>query len=639
MPNRYPLWKYLLMIGLFLLGLLYALPNLYGDDPAVQVSLKESAVLAPNLADKVSSALQTNHLNYLKLEQGKHNELLVRFADTDTQLKASDILKATLGNDYIVALNLAPRTPRWLAALGIAPMKLGLDLRGGVHFLIAVDTNNVVKTRQEGDMRNIGDQLRSQMIRYASISISPTTPNSIAIQFRDTDSLDKAKTYLARQFPDYLFTPVNKDGVLQLTATLTQPALTKMTDYALDQTITILNNRINELGVSEAVVQRQGSNQVSVDLPGVQDTARAKDIIGKVAILRFQLVDVQHDVQAALAGNIPFGSRLYTYVGPPPQPILLQNQVILRGSSITYATAAVGQNGRPTVQVTLGGGGESLFQRATASNIGKPLAVVYVETVMQQQMVNGKPVTKPQQIEKVISVASIQSALSNNFEITNLESMQYAQNLALLLRSGSLVAPVDFIQERTVGPSLGKANIHMGVLSVEVGAAFVIIFMICYYRLFGLVADLALVLNIIFIIAILSVLGATLTLPGIAAIVLTVGMAVDANVLINERIREELRNGASPQASIQTGYSRAFTTIVDANVSTLIVALILFALGSGSVKGFAVILIIGLLTSMVTAIFFTRGIINLIYGGRSVKSLSIGIKVPAIVSQSFRKSN
>jgi preprotein translocase subunit SecD len=549
----------------------------------------------------------------------------VRFVDPDTQLKASDVLKAALGNDYVIALNLAPRTPKWLQRFGAMPMKLGLDLRGGVHFLIAVDTNNIVKTRQEGDMRNISDQLRSQMIRYANIAISSTTPNSIAIQFRDTENLNKAKDYLTSQLPDYLFTTAKENGGLQLIGTLTQPALIKMNDYALDQTISILNNRINELGVSEAAVQRQGSNQVSVDLPGIQDTARAKDLIGKTATLRFQLVDVQHDIQAATAGNVPFGSRLYQYSG---QSILLLNQVILRGSSITYATAAVGQNGRPTVQVTLGGGGENLFQQATAANIGKPLAVVYVETVAQPQMIDGKLVTQQQQIEKVISVATIQSALGNNFEITNLDSMQYAQNLALLLRSGSLVAPVQFIQERTIGPSLGKANIQMGVLSVEIGTALVVLFMAFYYRLFGLVADLALVLNIIFIIAILSVLGATLTLPGIAAIVLTVGMAVDANVLINERIREELRNGASPQASIQTGYARAFSTIVDANVTTLIVALILFALGSGSVKGFAVTLIIGLLTSIVTAIFFTRGVINLIYGGRTVKSLSIGIKMP-----------
>jgi preprotein translocase subunit SecD len=624
--NRYPLWKYLLMIGLFLLGLLYALPNLYGDDPAVQVSLKESVTLTSNVTQKVTDILQTNHLNYLAIENAKHNELLVRFADNDTQLKASDTLKAALGNDYVIALNLAPRTPHWLEALGAAPMKLGLDLRGGVHFLIAVDTDNVVKTRQEGDMRNIGDQLRAQIIRYANISLlQTTTSNSIAIQFRDAESLNKAKAFLPRQFPDYLFNTVTQGGVFQLTATLDPAALVKMTDYAIDQTITILNNRINELGVAEAVVQRQGSNQVSVDLPGVQDTARAKDIIGKTATLRFQMVDAQHDVQAAVAGNVPFGSRLYPYEG---QSILLQNSVILRGSSITYATASVGQNGRATVQVTLGGGGENLFQKTTAANVGKSLAVVYVETVPTQQMVNGKPVTQQQQIEKVISVATIQSALGTNFEITNLDSMQYAQNLALLLRSGSLVAPVNFIQERTVGPSLGKANIHKGVLSVEVGAALVIIFMMFYYRLFGLVADVALVLNIIFIIALLSLVGATLTLAGIAAIVLTVGMAVDANVLINERIREELRNGISPQASIQMGYARAFSTIVDANVSTLIVALILFALGSGSVKGFAVILIIGLLTSMVTAIFFTRGIINLIYGGRSVKTLSIGIKIP-----------
>lgn len=614
--NRYPLWKYILMAVLVVLGVIYALPNVFGEDPAVQISAKGGATLNSAIVSQVTSTLQSNQLPYLSAAI-EHNNLLVRFADTDIQLKASDTVRSALGDNYIVALNLAPRTPRWLSALGAYPMKLGLDLRGGVHFLLDVDVNSVIKARQDGDMRSFGDQLRQQNIRYASLM--QAAPNTIAIQFRDQNNLDQAYSYLASRFPDYTFA---KNANLTLSATLTPAALDKINEYAVDQTMTILNNRVNELGVSEAVVQQQGANEVSVDLPGIQDTARAKEIVGKTATLSFQLVDTTHDVQSAVAGNVPFGSRLYNY---QDQPVLLQTQAILRGDSITYATAAYDENGRPSVQIRLGGGGESLFSQITAQNIGKPLAVVYVETENQTTMVNGKPVITSKQTEKVINIATIQSALGNNFQITGLSNEREAQDLALLLRSGALIAPVSFVQERTVGPTLGKANIHMGVRSVVVAAVLVILFMAFYYRVFGLIADIALVLNLIFIVAILSILGATLTLPGIAGMLLTVGMAVDANVLINERIREELRNGVSPQASIHAGYSRAFATIVDANVSTLIVALVLFALGSSVVKSFAITLTIGLITSMVTAIFFTRGIVNLIYGSRVVKKLSIGI--------------
>lgn len=615
MQNRYSLWKYLLMVGLLLIALLYAIPNIYGDDPAVQISAHTGSVINQAVINQVTTALQNNQVHDLSAAM-EGDDLVVRFADTETQLHASDVIKAALGKDFIVALNLAPRTPHWLRALGANPMKLGLDLRGGVHFLLDIDIDSVIKARQEGDLRSFTDQLREEDIRYTNVSLQ--APNTIALQFRDADTLKRAQAYLSKRFPEYTFATND----LALNATLTPAAIQNIDQYAVDQTITILNNRVNELGVSEAVVQQQGTDQVSVDLPGIQDTARAKDLIGKTATLKFQMVDTEHDVQSAVAGDVPFGDRLYQYEG---QPILLKGQVILRGDSITYATSGMGDDGRPNVQVRLGGGGESLFAQTTAQNIGKPMAVVYVETQVQNKMVNGKPVTTQQQIEKIISVATIQSALGNNFEIRGLDTPKYAQDLALLLRSGALAAPVSIVQERTVGPSLGKANIHMGVRSVEVGAILVIIFMALYYQLFGLVADMALALNIIFIIAILSILGATLTLPGIAGIVLTVGMAVDANVLINERIREELRNGMSPQASIHTGYERAFATIIDANVTTLIVAMVLFALGSGAVKGFAVTLTIGILSSMVTAIFFTRGIVNLIYGGRSVKKLSIGM--------------
>lgn len=620
MLNRYPLWKYLLLTVLILFGLVYAAPNVFGEDPAVQVSVKSTSNVTGNVnvLDQVKQALAAQHISYLTArdEQGK---TLVRLASTDVQLKARDTLKTALGDDYNVALNLASRTPGWLQALGAQPMKLGLDLRGGVHFLLDVDVQSVIKARQDGDINALSSTLRDKQIRYTDLSHQQ---DQLVIQFRDTDNLDKAMDVLPGAFPDYQFA-TSKTGNA-ITATLTPAAVVNIGNYAVDQNMTILANRVNELGVSEAIVQRQGQTQISVDLPGVQDTARAKELIGKTDTLRFHLVDTDGDVQAAAAGNVPLGSRLYQYEN---SPILLKNQAVLTGSSITYATATIGENGRPAVSIRLGGGGESLFSRVTAENIGKPLAVVYVETIPRTQVVNGQTITTQQQVERIINVATIKSALGNSFEITGLDSPQYAQNLALLLRSGALVAPVNLVQERTVGPSLGAANIEKGILSILVGGLGVMIFMMCYYRVFGVVANMALLLNVVFIIAVLSMLGATLTLPGIAGIVLNVGMAVDANVLIYERIREELRLGMSPQASIHAGYERAFATIVDANVTTLIVSLILFALGGGVVKGFAITLTIGILTSMITAIFFTRAIVNKIYGGRNVKSLSIGIRV------------
>lgn len=623
MVNQYPLWKYLLLAGMILLAFLYVIPNIFGDDYAVQVSVKNTAnIESDTVLAQVKKTLtdQPTPIPYLSVV-AEQNGILARFASTDIQLKARDLLKNTLGDDYIVALNLAPKTPHWLQAINANPMKLGLDLRGGVHFLLEVDLGAVLQAREEGDLHNITADLREKQIRYVEIS---HPRNKIVVQFRDKENLDKALKLLPARFTDYAFNKELPDDTLRISASLTPLAITNISNYAVDQNMGILTNRVNELGVSDAIVQRQGDTQISVDLPGVQDTARAKDIIGKTATLRWQLVNVEADVQNAVAGALPIGSRLYQYNNVP---VLLKNQVILTGASITYATAMMGENGRPAVSIRLGGGGESVFNRITAENIGKPLAVVFVETNPQTQVIDGKTVITRQQVERVINIATIQSALGNNFEITGLSDMKYAQNLALLLRSGALTAPVDFIQEKTVGPSLGSANIHKGILSVIVGSLAVILFMLFYYRVFGLVANLALIVNMLFIVAVLSLLGATLTLPGIAAIVLNVGMAVDANVLIYERIREELRNGLGPQASIHAGYARAFSTIVDSNVTTLLVAMVLFALGGGVVKGFAITLIIGILTSMITAIFFTRALVNLIYGGRNVKRLSIGIRV------------
>jgi preprotein translocase subunit SecD len=621
MMNKYPLWKYVLLIGMAVLALVYAAPNVFGEDPAVQISAKSQVEMTEGVLAQAKHVLAMQNIAYTSAKEVHENDYLIRFANTNEQIKARDVIKATLGDDHIVALNLAPRTPGWLTALGARPMKLGLDLRGGVNFLLKVDIDAVIKARSEGDANNMASDLRQQKIRYAS---SPRLSNGkITITFKNADDQSAAFNQLTRDFLDYTFTRTTDDAQFAMVAELNPNAVQEITNYAVDQNMSTLSNRVNELGVSEAIVQRQGKDQISVDLPGIQDTARAKDLIGKTATLRFQMVDVNNSLQSAVAGVVPLGSRLYEYEGAP---VLLKNQAILTGNSITYATATMGEDGRPAVSIRLGGGGESLFSRTTAENIGNPMAVVYVETISDTQMVDGKPVEVSKQVEKVINVATIRSALGNSFQITGLSDSRYAQNLALLLRSGALTAPVTIIQERTVGPSLGAANIEKGVMSVLIGSLLVILFMVAYYRVFGLVANTALILNIVFIVAVLSLLGATLTLPGIAGIVLTVGMAVDANVLINERIREELRNGMSPQAAIHAGYDRAFSSIVDANITTLIVAIILFSLGSGSVKGFAITLSIGIVTSMITAIFFTRGIVNLIYGGKKITSLSIGIK-------------
>jgi preprotein translocase subunit SecD len=618
MQNRYPLWKNLLLILIFIAGLIYAVPNLFGEDPAVQISSSILTLSDRNLED-AKEALQKAGIPFTKVSREK-DSFLIRFADTDNELKARDLLQASLGKDFIVAINLASRTPNWLLAIGANPMKLGLDLRGGVNFLLEVDTKELIKAREDGDSHSLGGELREANIRY--LGIEKVEPHGLMLHFRDLENLNKANAVLGKFLPDYTIEKIVSGNDYKIKATMSEAALFKVYDYAIDQTMNTLRNRVNELGVSEAIVQRQGQNHISVDLPGVQDTARAKEIIGSPATLRFQLVDIEHDPESAMMGEVPIGTKLYEYEG---RHYLLKDQIVLQGSSITYATASYSQDGRPSVNVHLGGGGESSFNRVTSENIGKPLAVVYVESKTQITEVNGKKVISTHPEERLINVATIQSALGNNFEITGLQNEKYAQNLALLLRSGALVAPVSIVQELTVGPSMGKTNIHKGLVSVIVGMLLVICFMAFYYRLFGLIADLALLLNLIFIVAILSILKATLTLPGIAGMVLTVGMAVDANVLIYERIREELRNGLGVQASICAGYERAFTTIVDANVSTLIVAMVLFALGSGAVQGFAITLTIGLMTSMLTAIVFTRAIVNLIYGKRNVKKLPIGI--------------
>ncbi|KTD45340.1 preprotein translocase subunit SecD [Legionella quinlivanii] len=618
MQNKYPLWKNIALVVLAVLGLIYAIPNLYSEDPAVQITA-QSPVDEQQLAEQVDTILKDANLPYSSMNIGT-DSIELRFKTTDTQLLARDAIKSSLGSDYTVALNLAAATPEWLRKIGAEPMKQGLDLRGGVHFLLEVDVDSVIARRYEGLMKNIGQNLREAGIRYNGIRYQPET--GVTIRFRSADVVESASAEIKDKLPGIVVNKL-KEG-FGLTVALSPTELNSIRQNTIEQTMSILRNRVNELGVGEAVVQQQGATRVAVDLPGIQDAARAKQILGGTATLQFYLVDQEHDAQVAKqTGAIPVNSKLYMMDG---QPILLKRQVVLSGDSITSAVSSFDQQtASPSVQIQLGGGGESLFTKITRENIGKRMAIVYVETKTSTQTVDGVVKRINRREERVISAPVIQNALGNNFQITGLTDSKEASNLALLLRAGALPAVIYPVEERTVGPSLGKENIKRGLVSLEVGMGLILILMLVYYHFFGLVANIALFLNLILLSALLSLIGTTLTLPGIAAFVLTVGMAVDANVLIYERIREELRNGMSPQAAVYAGYDRAFSTIMDANLTTLIVGIILFAIGTGPIRGFAVILSLGLLTSMLTSITYTRAIVNWYYGGRNVKKLSIGI--------------
>jgi len=621
MHNKFPLWKNLALILLVVVGLVYAIPNIYTEEPVVQVSSR-TPLLPTALKEKVERMLQTAHLPYKKVVADTEH-LEVRFTTTDVQLLAQDVIKAGLGPEYTVALNLAPSTPRWLARIGAEPMKQGLDLRGGVHFLLEVDVDSVLTRRYEGLMKNIGRGLRDAGIRYAGIRYVPE--RGVVVRFRTLALQQKAVTALKTEFGDLLFkTGKDENETLELLLSLSDVELSKIRQNTIDQTMSILRNRVNELGVGEAVVQQQGSTRVAVDLPGIQDAARAKQILGGTATLEFHLVDSEHDpIIAKQTGAVPVGTKFYVMDG---QPILLMRQVVLSGDSITSAMSTFDQqSATPAVSIQLGGGGESFFTKATRENIGKRMAIVFVESKTTLQTVDGETKRITHHEERVISAPVIQSALGNNFQITGLHDAKEGADLALLLRAGALPAAIYPIEERTVGPTLGQENIRRGMVSLEIGMLLILISMVVYYRVFGVIANVALVLNLILLGALLSLLGATLTLPGIAGIVLTVGMAVDANVLIYERIREELRAGLSPDRAIYAGYERAFSTILDANITTLIVAIVLFSVGTGPVRGFAVTLSLGLLTSMLTGVTYTRAIVNGIYGGRDVKKLSIGI--------------
>ncbi len=618
MQNRYPLWKNVLLIVLAFLAIIYSIPNLYSEDPVVQIS-SDTDMDAHVILKQTQTILDQAQIPYRAVRiHGDGVE--VRFTSTDLQLQGRDLIKNGLGTNYIVALTLAPSTPKWLSSIYAEPMKQGLDLRGGVHFLLEVDIDSVLNRRYEGLLKSIGQDLRELGIRYAGIRYFPH--QGIEIRMRSAEQLTQALSELKTKYVNMTFKPAkNKQAII---ASLSGSERHSIRQATIDQTMGILRNRVNELGVGEAIVVQQGATRIGVDLPGIQDAARAKQILGGTATLQFYMVDQDHDpVVAAKTGAIPPNSKL---LYRKANPTLLKRQIVLSGDSITSASSSFDpQTASHAVSVQLGGGGESFFNKITRENIGKMMAIVFVESKTSDRLVNGVQEHKTVRDERIISIAVINSALGNNFQITGLSDGKEASNLALLLRAGALPAAIYPVEERTVGPTLGKENIKRGLISLEVGLGLILILMLVYYRLFGLVADLALLLNLMFLCALLSMLGATLTLPGIAGIVLTVGMAVDANVLINERIREELRNGLSPQAAIYAGYERAFSTILDANITTLIVAVVLFSVGAGPVRGFAVTLSLGLLTSMLTGITFTRAMVNMIYGYRTVKHISIGI--------------
>lgn len=618
MLNRYPLWKYLMVVFTIAIAALYALPNIYGEDPAIQVTGARGASVDMSTLDSVTQALDKQGLSHksIALENGS---ILVRFNDTDTQISARDVISEAMDNDIIVALNLAPATPDWLESIGAAPMKLGLDLRGGVHFLMEVDMDAAMEKLVGQQEEAFRSELREEKIRYRAIR--PSGKDAVEVLLRNEEQLADAQRILEKNHPDMIFVDSASEGRFALTATFTEQRLTEIRNYAVEQNITILRNRVNELGVAEPLVQRQGASRIVVELPGVQDTARAKEILGATATLEFREVDSKADLAAAASGRAPAGSEIKQ--DRDGRPVVLKKRVILGGSSITDASSSVDEYGRPQVNISLDSEGGNKMAAFSRQNIGKLMATVFAEYKDSgRRTPEGRVILNKH--EEVINQATIQSALGRNFRITGIDSASEAHNLALLLRAGALIAPISIVEERTIGPSMGQQNIDMGVQACIFGLVAVMLFCLVYYRKFGIFANCALIANIVLIIGIMSMIpGATMTLPGIAGIVLTVGMAVDANVLIFERIREELREGRNPQQAIHQGYANAFSTIADANITTLITAIILFAVGTGAIKGFAVTLSIGILTSMFTAIIGTRCIVNLLYGGKRINKLSI----------------
>ncbi len=622
MLNQYPAWKYLLLIFVVIMGMLYAAPNLYGEDPAVQISHRVNLINDDEL-QTIKNLLQNLNIEHQSVEKGD-GYILVRFSNEEQQLRAASEIKDNLQEQdkrYGVALNLAPATPDWLRSMNALPMYLGLDLRGGVHFLMEVDMDSAILKSLNRASTEIRTYLREQKVRYRSVKVSKEL---LSVRFSTVEERDQGLLRLEEEFRDFIITTSEDDRSFYVNMVYSETALTAEKTAALTQNISTLKNRVNELGVAEPVIQRQGEDRVVVQLPGVQDTVRAKEILGATATLEFRLAhgSLADWSEAERTGKVPVGSKLYKETSG--SPVLLKRSIIVTGDQVVGAASGIdSQSGTPDVTITLNGKGADRMSKITRDNIGKPMGVVFIEDKYDYKEINGERKRIKKTEQRVINVATIRDQLSKRFHITGLDSTREARDLALLLRAGALRAPMIIIEERTVGPSLGQENIDKGFMSVAIGFVLVLIFMVVYYKLFGLIANIALTMNLVILVAVLSMLQATLTLPGIAGIVLTVGMAVDANVLIFERIREEIRLGNSPQASIFSGYQKAFSTIADANITTLIVAVILFGFGTGPIQGFAVTLSIGILTSMFTAILGTRAIVNIVYGRKNIKKLAI----------------
>ena len=602
--NHYPPWRYLLLFTVLLVGGIYALPNIFPQDPALQISERRGGTVDISIEKLLETTIAENKLKVKEVKNSK-KQIEITFPENSARRQAAEVIREKLGDDYVVAFGLAPTSPDWLSYIGAKPMYMGLDLRGGVHFLLQVDTASVETQNLERVISELRAAFREQSIRYRSIR---RESGKLQLVFLDSSMKELGKSLLKIQFKDLTLDSEEDESVVLV---VNEEAMKESIENALQQNLTTLRNRVNEFGVSEPVIQRQGASRVVVQLPGVEDTALAKKILGATATLEFRMVFLDGDPRlAAQSGRTPIGAKLLKE--RDGSPVLVEKRVLLTGKYVIDASSGLEQqSGSPAVFVTLDGKGARIFSKATRERIGKPMAVVFIEQR------DGRA------IEEVINIATIRDQLSKRFQISGLESTDEARTLALLLRAGSLAAPMEIIQERTIGPSLGSENIRMGVQSTVLGMFLVLIFMAIYYRGFGLIANVALLTNFILIIALLSILQATLTLPGIAGIVLTVGMAVDANVLIFQRVREELANGNSPQMSISAGYNKAFSTIADANVTTLIAAIVLFSFGTGPIKGFAVTLSLGILTSMFTAIMGTRAVVNLVYGKQKLQDLNI----------------
>lgn len=621
MLNKYPLWKNLVIVFALVIGFIYALPNFFPDDYAIQITgARGSTEVEQRVLDRALAKLEQEGIE-VKSSLLEERDALIRLTSSDDQLRARPAVQAALGNEYLVALNMAPSTPGWLRSLGAGPMKLGLDLRGGVHFLLEVDMETALNQRLEALSGQIKRELREERIRYRGGDIEDQT--RIVLSFRDEAARSEAFELVRDQYNEFLLDETTEGEEFLLTLTLSEAEVRNIQEYALEQNLTTIRNRVNELGVAEPLVQRQGADRIIVELPSVQDTAQAKRVLGATANLEFRM-EARQDAPSAETEQFPFRDN-------PQRTARLERDVIATGNNVANAQQAFDENGQPQVNITMDSVGGDLMNRATRNSIGRRMAVLFIEyrTETETREVNGEIVeTENRVVEKgIISLATVQSALGSSFRITGLDSIPEAAELALLLRAGALAAPMYFVQERTIGPSLGQKNIDAGMMSVMLGFGLVLLYMLVFYRGFGLVANVALTLNLMLLVACMSILSATLTLPGIAGIVLTVGMAVDANVLIFERIKEELKAGVPPQSAINAGYGRAFVSIFDANITTLLVAVILFAMGSGPVKGFAVTLCIGILTSMFSGLMVSRGIVNLVYGGRRVEKLSIGGKL------------